>query len=140
MSTHPETAAESADSNICICCKRSKSGGSFFEIRPDYRRDSEGVSHGFRFEYGNWSANIDVFQKASRQGCQRCTLAFDMVTTWMENHSRSDWRRVNVLNTRPYQPMVAEVLVYFSKSRIDYRRGVRKVALELLSASRKCPK
>ena len=140
MTTTPETAVEFADSNICICCKRSKSGGSFFEIKPEFYRNSEGVLADFFFYHGGWGADIDVFEEASRRGCQRCAVAFEMVTTYMENNPKSDWRHISVWNSSRYSSMLAGVRVCLFKSWGNYSSHNTTVALELLSANRRCPK
>ena len=89
----------------------------------------------YGFEYGNWGADIDVFREASRQGCQRCAVAFDMVTTWKQENPRNGWRYIHVRNESPSHKMVAEVRVCLSRSRFSSP----SVALELLSANRRCP-
>lgn len=138
MTTTPKTAAESADSNKCICCKRSKTGGSFFEVRPYREEDNESVSNAFLFGY--WDADIDVFQEASRQGCQRCAVAFDMVATWRKDNAEKQWRDILVWNGIPHHSLVAEVRVWLSVSP-RYRYVLEKsVVLELLSANRRCLK
>ena len=139
MSTHPGTAAESADSDKCICCKRSKSGGSFFEVRPSYYCGNTGVATCF-YLFPDWDADIDVFHEASRQGCQRCAVAYDMVTTWMEHNPGGDWCHVSIQNQSASYSMVADVRVYLETSRKYYLYGGESITLELLSANRRCPK
>lgn len=141
MTTTPETAVEFADSNKCICCERSKSGGSFFEIRPYREEDDEGLPNAFYFGYGVWEADIDVFEEASRRGCQRCAVAFEMVTTYIKNNPTSDLLHISVWNSFRYPSMLAGVRVYLFKSGGNYlSRKTTAVALELLSANRRCPK
>lgn len=135
MTTHPGTAAEFADSNKCICCKRSKSGGSFFEV--------EAVSDYFSatgFEFGHWEADIDVFREASRQGCQRCAVAYDMVTTWKKNNPQNDSRHISVRNSIKLPHMLAAVCVHLWESGEAYWFDETTVRLELLSSNRRCPK
>ena len=132
MTAHSGTAAESADSNKCICCKRSKTGGSFFEVEIIYSQGYE--PRVLEFRYGYWSADIDVFQDASRQGCQRCAVAFDMATTWKENNPRNDWRYITVYGEGS-KTMVANVSVRLAAA-LDV--GAEFVALKLLSANRRC--
>ena len=140
MNTHSGTTAEIADSNKCICCKRSKTGGSFFEVRPYLEHDREGFPAKLLFPYGQWDADIDVFQEASRQGCQRCAVAFDIVTTWMEANPSSEKRHISVRNRNQFYFMAADVGVYFSESRASIPFGQKMVVLELLSANRTCLK
>lgn len=141
MTTHPETAADFAESNKCICCKRSKSGGSFFEFGSYQDNYDEGVPTWFPFSYGagGWDADIDVFQEASRQGCQRCAVAFDMVTTWLEDIPRSDRRHITVQNGSDSDSMVANVRVYLTVLH-GFLTDENCVALELLSTNRRYPK
>lgn len=94
----------------------------------------------YRCFLGKWDADIDLFQEASRQGCRRCAVAFDMVTTWMEGNSRSDRRHITVKDTILSEFKVADVHVYFSASRNYWRDDTEYVLLELLSANRRCPK
>ena len=133
MTTRLGTPAEFADSNKCICCKRSKSGGSFFEVRPNYLTF-------YYFRHGDWNADVDVFREASRQGCQRCAVAFDMVMTWMRNNPRSEWRNISVWNESVSGSTVADVRVCLSESHQARRHHEKNVKLELLSANRRCPK
>jgi hypothetical protein len=140
MTTTPESTAEFADPNKCICCERSKTGGSFFEVNPFQIRDGKGVITHFRFVYEGWDANIDLFQEASRQGCQRCAVAFDMVTTWLEDIPRSDRRHITVRDGGNLGFMVADVRVYLYESWEAYLQLETTVVLELLSANRRYPK
>lgn len=132
MTTHPETAAGFADSDKCICCERSKSGGSFFELKVSQ------ALHGLFCE--QWEADIDVFREASRQGCRRCTVAFDMVTTWKQENPKYDWRYIIVTNGIALDSMVAEVHLRFSESRDTKSYKEKSIVLGLLSGNRRCPK
>lgn len=91
-------------------------------------------------ELRDWNADIDFFQEASRQGCRRCAVAFDMVTTWMEGNSRSDRRHITIKHRSLSIFKVADVHVYFSASQCYWDDDTKYVMLELLSANRRCPK
>jgi hypothetical protein len=141
MNAHPGTAAEFADSNKCICCRRSKSGESFFELTFDRIIGFENVPIDFDFGPGEWDADIDVFQEARRQGCQRCAVALDMVTTWKEDNPRNDWRHLSVWKECDLFSVAADVRVYLSASRkVELNANNRNyVALALVSANRRYP-
>ncbi|KAJ8107211.1 hypothetical protein OPT61_g9022 [Boeremia exigua] len=70
-------AAKPADSSTCICCKRSKTEGAFFELEAHSPDETPHYA---------WRAYSCVFLQASEQGCQRCAVVFEMATAWQKDN------------------------------------------------------
>lgn len=84
--------AETLGPDQCICCKRSKTQGTFFAIRKRY------WSH--KWEWISWGARGHVFSAAAVQGCRRCRFVLDVVNAYMLAMEFSDVRYIQVRNER----------------------------------------
>ncbi|KAH6621747.1 heterokaryon incompatibility protein-domain-containing protein [Boeremia exigua] len=118
-------AANSADPSTCTCCKRSKTGGTFFELESYDNRTQ-------KFEYKDWKAHIDVFREANDQGCQRCAVVFEMAMAWKRDNPENSSDYMTVSN-RSYSKLEADLKVELLTDRGDMR--ILNVELELLSAN-----
>ncbi|KAJ8110947.1 hypothetical protein OPT61_g6346 [Boeremia exigua] len=78
-----ERCKQAPRSDICVCCKRPTTQGTFFKLV---------AATGWleRYDYESWDGHIDVFREASNKGCRRCALVFDMVNSWSKGDLHPD--------------------------------------------------
>ena len=63
-----ETTAKSTNLHICMRCKRPKNLNEFYSAKGSYPKRFDG--------------KLDEFEAAAKEGCRRCTLVVDAVTTF----------------------------------------------------------
>ncbi|KAH6622066.1 heterokaryon incompatibility protein-domain-containing protein [Boeremia exigua] len=73
----------------CICCRRSKTQGTFFELKKGY------LSHRF---WARWEATGNLFRAAAEQNCSRCGFVFDIVVAYMSAMSYKGTHFIRVWN------------------------------------------
>lgn len=115
------TDVDIVHSDMCICCKRSKTPGTFFALN---------VLKGY-WIFDEWAAKVEVFRLAAEQGCHRCRFVFEAVAAHGNGTVQSDCEEILVYNR--CSEMQADILI-----RLELQGG-EILLLELLAPMRKCP-
>lgn len=112
--------SEAERSVACVCCKRSKTQGTFFVAELNTYKDWE-----WAWEIQGWTAAVDTFRTATEHGCRRCQFVFKVALAFGGGTIDPDCNSIEITPANHLDhEMVTMVEIVL--------HGKRRVALELL--------